>query len=213
MSSKSRACALFSKKSARFTTGGIAALSSSFALGFLIVAMALLSAPQAGAYQYISAGCGNIDFSGGQVTFNVADNITADELTAYELGATRATLYSDSSITLNDVSDSSYGRGNGDNELFRDPSHPTAYCSYYYYLSSCAIAEADMAIGDQPWVTEDNFNSYTFGVSGRSLTGTAVHEVGHCVGMAHENRYYFQIDKRYLENTQYLLNPYEIIVM
>ena len=190
MPSKGRTCALSSKGNARSGTGGIAALSSGCAFGLLTFTITLFSAPQAVAYQYISAGCGNIDFSGGQVAFNVADNITADELTAYELGATRATLYSDTSITLNDVSDSSYGRGNGDNELFRDTSHPTAYCSYSYYLSSCAIAEADMAIGDEPWVTDDNFNSYTFGVSGRSLTGTAVHEVGHCVGMAHENRYY-----------------------
>jgi hypothetical protein len=181
---------LFSEKSARSATSGIAALSSGAAFGLLIFTITLLSARQAAAYQYISAGCGNINFSDGHISFNVADNITADELTAYELGADRATLYSNSSITLNDVSDTDYGRGNGENELFRDSSHNTAYCSYSYYTNSCAIAEADMAIGDEPWVTEDIFNSYTFGVSGRSLTGTAIHEAGHCVGMAHENRYY-----------------------
>ena len=155
-----------SKGNARSGTGGIAALSSGCASDCSLLPLHY-SLRRKQLLTNTSRLAAVILISVAVRAFNVADNITADELTAYELGATRATLYSDTSITLNDVSDSSYGRGNGDNELFRDSSHPTAYCSYSYYLSSCAIAEADMAIGDEPWVTDDNFNSYTFGVSGR----------------------------------------------
>ena len=141
-------------------------------------------------YQYISADCGNINFNSGHMTFNLTTSLTSDEKTAIELGTDRATLYSDSSITYNDNGDNSWGTANGQNEVFRDLTHSTAYCNYRYNTVSCNVVEADIAFGDEPWVTTDAYNTFHFNVDGRSVTGTAVHEGGHCVGMGHENRYY-----------------------
>ena len=146
--------------------------------------------PSAYGYGWLSASCGTLDFNSGHMTFNLTNSLTTAQKTAIELGTDRVTLYSDSSITLNDNNDSSYSSGNGQNEVYRDYSHSTAYCSYWYNTGTCDVTEADIAFGDEPWQTTDGYNSYVFGVSGRSMTGTAVHEGGHCVGMAHENRYY-----------------------
>jgi len=141
-------------------------------------------------YQYISAGCGNLNFNGGHMTFSLITSLTSAEKAAIKLGTDRATLYSDSSISYVDFGDKGWAGGNGQSEVFKDPTHGTAYCSYYYNTVSCDVSEADMGFGDEPWVTNDAYNTFNFNVNGRSVTGTAVHEGGHCIGMAHENRYY-----------------------
>ncbi len=136
------------------------------------------------------SGCGILNFNSGHMTFNLTNSLSSAEDSAIENGTDRVTLHSDSFITLIDNNDSSYGTNNGQNEVFMDPSHGTAYCSAYYNTSTCDVVEADIGFGNEPWETTDGYNSFNFGEDGRSMTGTAVHEGGHCVGMAHENRYY-----------------------
>ncbi|MDZ7785302.1 MAG: hypothetical protein U5K56_20905 [Halioglobus sp.] len=80
-------------------------------------------------------------------------------------------------------------RDNNQNEIYRDTSHGTAQCWVEYNTTNCDVNEADIRFGDEPWVTGSSSQHLPYN-SGRSIMGTAVHEGGHCVGMAHENTVY-----------------------
>ena len=144
-----------------------------------------LLALDAKAYNYITCQNGlTLDFNGGDMTFNYGDNLSGNEKTALSLAFQRLTEFSDATIITVDNGDNSYFSGNSENEIYRDTAVSTATCTYWFFSSTCEVAEADMQFGNQPWTTSDDSGHYPFGAS-RSLTGTAVHEGGHCVGMAH----------------------------
>ena len=129
----------------------------------LILAFAVsLSAytPVVLAYNYLSAGCGTLNFGGGHMAFNWANDLTSAERTAISRGTARTTQFSDSSITYSGTVSGPWDTGNGRNEVFKDSSHPTAYCAWTYNTSSCDVVEADIAFGDEPWVTTDGYNSF-----------------------------------------------------
>lgn len=154
------------------------------------IALLGLASQGAVAYNYISQGCGNVNFGGGNMTFNYGDNLTTAEKADISTAFSRVTEFSDSTITMNDNGDSSYSQGNGQNEVYYDSSHGTAQCWYNYNTVSCDVNEADIRFGDEPWVTGSDSQHWPYGTAGRSIMGTAVHEGGHCIGMAHENTMY-----------------------
>lgn len=143
----------------------------------------------AGAYNYISASCGNVNFNSGHMTFNYGNNLTIAEKNDISIAFARLTAFSDSSITTIDNGDSSYSTGNGQNEIYYNSSVGTANCWYSWNTSTCNVNEADIQFGNEPWVTGSSSQHWPYN-SGRSIRGTAVHEGGHCIGMAHENSLY-----------------------
>ncbi|MCX2978449.1 CARDB domain-containing protein [Candidatus Marimicrobium litorale] len=150
-----------------------------------------LFALDAQAYNYITCQNGlTLDFNGGDMTFNYGDNLSADEKVALSLAFQRLTDFSDATITTVDNGDDSYFSGNDENEIYLDSAVSTATCTYWFFSSTCEVAEADMQFGNQPWTTSDDSGHYPFSGGSRSLTGTAVHEGGHCVGMAHSSDSY-----------------------
>ncbi len=152
---------------------------------------------QAQAYTYFTcAGGSQMDFNSGHMTFNYADNLSADQKAAISLGHARLTEFSDSSITTVDNGDSDYSSGNGENEIYLDAAVGTASCTYWFNPSTCTVIEADMQYGNQPWTTTDDSQHYPY-ATGRSMTGTAVHEGGHCIGMAHTNNLYNMMGVEY----------------
>ena len=66
------------------------------------------------------------------------------------------TEFSDSSITTLDIGDNDFFSGNDENEIDLDSGVSTASCSYWFFSSTCTIAEADMQYGNQAWTTTDN---------------------------------------------------------
>lgn len=173
-------------------------------LSRLLVPVLLAAAicQQSQAYSYITcAGGSPLDFNGGHMTFNFADNLSTAQKTAISLGHARLTAFSDSSITTVDNGDSDYYSGNDENEIYLDSSLSTASCTYWFNPSSCTVVEADMQYGDQPWTTVDNSLHFPFAM-GRSITGTAIHEGGHCVGMAHTNNVYNMMGVEYSHVTR-----------
>ncbi len=145
------------------------------------------------AYNYIKCpNNANMDFWGGHPTFNYGSNLSSAQKSRIGIAFGRLTAFSDSSISIANQNDTSYSLGNGQNEIYRDLSVGTAQCAYYYSYSgsSCWVTEADIRFGDEPWTTNDNSTHWPYGNAGRSITGTAVHEGGHCVGMAHTNNVY-----------------------
>ena len=150
-----------------------------------------LFALDAQAYNYITCQNGlTLDFNGGAMTFNYGDNLSSDEKAALSLAFQRLTDFSAATITTVDNGDNSYFSGNDENEIYRDSAVSTATCTYWFFSSTCEVAEADMQFGNQPWTSDDNSSHYPFGGGLRSLTGTGVHEGGHCVGMAHSSDSY-----------------------
>jgi len=158
-----------------------------------IACLALVS-QGANAYNYTTAGCGNLNFNNGYMTFNYANNLSTAEKADISTAFSRLTAFSDSGITTVDNGDSSFSRGNGQSEIYMDATHGTAQCWASYNTSTCNVGEADIRFGDEPWVTGSNSNHWPYDNSaatgGRSIMGTAVHEGGHCIGMAHENALY-----------------------
>ncbi|HEB60950.1 MAG TPA: hypothetical protein ENJ06_03900, partial [Phycisphaeraceae bacterium] len=145
------------------------------------------------AYNYITCpNNANMDFWGGHPTFDYGDNLSSTEKNRINTAFSRLTAFSDSSISIANQNDTSYSLGNGQNEIYRDLSVGTAQCAYYYSYSgsSCWVTEADIRFGDEPWTTNDDSTHWPYGNAGRSITGTAVHEGGHCVGMGHTNNLY-----------------------
>lgn len=152
-------------------------------------AVALCFASQgAHAYNYLSCSQGGSLSFPGDITFNYADNLTAAEKTAISRGMLRATLVSDTSVTTNDNGDDDYEGDNGENEIYRD-NIPTADCRNWVFVNTCNVAEVDMRFGNPTWITDDNSQHLPY-AEGRNMTGTAVHEIGHCLGMAHSNDRY-----------------------
>ena len=142
------------------------------------------------AYNYITCQNGlTLDFNDGDMTFNYGDNLSVDEKAALSLAFQRLTEFSDATITTVDNGDTSYFSGNSENEIYLDNTVSTAACTYWFFSSTCEVSEADMQFGNQPWTTIDDSGHYPYGGL-RSLTGTAVHEGGHCVGMAHSSDSY-----------------------
>ncbi|MCP4843392.1 MAG: hypothetical protein GY887_16830, partial [Halieaceae bacterium] len=142
------------------------------------------------AYNYITCQNGlTLDFNGGDMTFNYGDNLSVDEKAALSLAFQRLTEFSDATITTVDNGDTSYFSGNSENEIYLDNTVSTAACTYWFFSSTCEVSEADMQFGNQSWTTIDDSGHYPYGGL-RSLTGTAVHEGGHCVGMAHSSDSY-----------------------
>ena len=144
----------------------------------------------ASAYNYISAACGAIDYKGGQVAFNYASNLLTAEKADISTAFSRLTAFTGAAITTNDNGDSSFSRGNGQNEIYYDISHGTAQCWLIFNTEDCTVKEADIRFGNQPWVTGSASEQWPYGSVGRSIMATAVHEGGHCLGMAHENTLY-----------------------
>jgi len=152
-----------------------------------------LASSGAQAYNFITADCGNINFSGGNMTFNYGSNLFEEEKTELTIAAARLTMFSTATITIGNENDSSFANDNDQNEVFFDSSVGTARCWYRFNTGSCNVIEADVQMGDEPWTTGQDSEHWPFDWSasgGRSVLGTAVHEWGHCVGMAHENSMY-----------------------
>lgn len=176
----------------------------------LLASLGLLASigQQAHAYTYITcAGGSQMDFNSGHMTFNFADNLAAEQKAAISLGHARLTEFSDSSITTVDNADSDYYSGNGENEIYLDASVGTARCSYWFNPTTCTVLEADMQYGNQPWVTTDDSQHYPY-ATGRSMTGTALHEGGHCIGMAHTNNLYNMMGAEYSYVTRQGIDAY-----
>jgi hypothetical protein len=146
------------------------------------------------AYNYLTDTCGTLNFSGGNMTFNYANNLSTAEKNEISTAFSRLTAFSDSTITTNDNGDSSFSTGNSQNEIYHNTNVGTADCWVSYNTSSCNVIEADIRFGDEPWVTGTSSSHWPYDTSattgGRSIMGTAVHEGGHCLGMAHENTVY-----------------------
>ena len=84
------------------------------------------------AYTYLTCENGNqVDFNSGHMTFNYANNLSADQKAALSLGHARLAEFSDISITTIDNSDNDFFSGNGENEIYLDGSVPTASCTYW----------------------------------------------------------------------------------
>lgn len=152
----------------------------------------LLLTNVASAYNYITCPDSTPLFAGsGHMTFNYANNLSAAQKSAIATGLSRVTAFADASITTIDNADDSFSSGNGENEIYLDLSVGTADCAIWFYTSpTCEVSEADIRFGDEPWVTADDSTHWPYGSAGRSMTATAVHEGGHCVGMAHSNDLY-----------------------
>jgi hypothetical protein len=145
------------------------------------------------AYNYLTCENGaNLDIWGGHPTFNYGVNLSSTEQSRINVAFSRLTAFSDSRISIGSTNDGSYSFGNGQNEIYKDMSVGTANCviSYSYSGTSCWATEADIRFGDEPWTTNDDSTHWPYGSAGRSITGTAVHEGGHCVGMGHTNNLY-----------------------
>lgn len=171
------------------------------------VLLATLSIPSQ-AYTFITCEGGTpMDFNGGHMTFNFANNLSASEKAAITLGHDRLTAFSDSSITTVDNGDSDFFSGNGENEIYLDNTVATAACAFWYFTETCVVDEADMQYGNQDWVTTDDSQHFPYAV-GRSMTGTAVHEGGHCVGMAHTNNLANMMGAEYSYVTRQGVNAY-----
>jgi hypothetical protein len=141
------------------------------------------------AYNYLTCSNGKqLNFNNGYMTFNYANNLTGAQKNAISVGLDRVTAFSDSNITTIDNNDSSFSSGNGQNEIYR-ANIPTADCTAWFIVSTCTVTEADIRFGNPDWTTTDNSQHLPFS-SGRSITGTAVHEGGHCIGMSHSNDRY-----------------------
>ena len=148
------------------------------------------------AYNWLTCGGGAtvMNFNNGHMTYNFGDNLSAEEKNAINLAHGRATAFSDSSISIANNNDNSYGRNNGENEIYIDNDTNTAYCSFAVD-ASCNVLESDMVYSvSTTWTTVDDSTHFPYqnfgGVFERSMTGTAVHEGGHCIGMAHSNNAY-----------------------
>ncbi|NQX87650.1 MAG: hypothetical protein HRT77_03200 [Halioglobus sp.] len=162
----------------------------------------VLLSSSAQAYTYLSCpGGSQVDFNGGHMTFNYADNLSEAQKAALSRGHQRLTAFSDSSITTIDNADTSYYSGNGENEIYLDSNVPTASCTYWVDPGSCTVVEADMQYGNQDWVTTDDSQHFPY-AGGRSMTGTAIHEGGHCIGMAHTNNLYNMMGADYSHVTR-----------
>jgi hypothetical protein len=171
-----------------------------------VVSIGLL-APVAHGYNYLTASCGAINFNSGQMTFNYASNLSSAEKLDISRAFSRLTAFSDSTITTNDNSDNSYSRGNGENEIYLDSTHSTAQCWINYSTSTCTVSEADIRFGNQSWTTGSASQHLPY-ASGRSILGTAVHEGGHCLGMAHENTVYNMMGSDFSHVTRNNLTTY-----
>lgn len=158
------------------------------------VTIALLASftPSAVAYNYLTCSDGTPLFSGdGDQTFNYGNNLSAAQKSAISAGLSRVTVFSASSIAVIDNNDASYSSGNGESEIYIDPGVGTADCAVWFFdAPSCSVTEADIRFGDEPWTTAEDSNHWPYSGAGRSMVGTAVHEGGHCIGMAHSNDLY-----------------------
>ena len=160
-------------------------------LKFITAILLGIFSVNAHSYNYITCSNGKkMDFWGGHPTFNYGSNLSSAQKSRIGIAFSRLTVFSDSSISIGNSNDTSYSFGNGQNEIYRDLSVGTASCAYYYNTNSCVVSEADIRFGDEPWTTNDDSTHWPYGNAGRSITGTAVHEGGHCVGMAHTNNLY-----------------------
>lgn len=154
------------------------------------VACLALVAEGASAYTYISRACGTVNgYSTVSRTFNLGSNLSTAEKTDISTAASRVTVFSQATMVLNDNNDSSWSTTNTQNEIYHDTTHPTAQCALYYNTSSCTVIATDIRFGNQTWVTGEDSQHAPYN-SGRSILGTAVHEVGHCVAMGHEDDVY-----------------------
>jgi len=94
--------------------------------------------------------------------------------------------YDDSNIALN----------NGENEIWfsSDDSILINYpaVTYWWFKSDCTLKEADIIFDNRVSYTTSTAKSslWDYGGSNRPFQTTASHELGHSLGLAHENRYY-----------------------
>lgn len=154
------------------------------------VACLALVAEGASAYTYITRTCGTVTgYSTISRTFNLGSNLSTAEKADISTAASRVTVFSQASMTLNDNGDSSWSTTNTQNEIYHDTSHATAQCALYYNTSSCTVIATDIRFGNQTWVTGEDSQHAPYN-AGRSILGTAVHEIGHCVAMGHEDDVY-----------------------
>ena len=84
----------------------------------------------------------------------------------------------------------SFSHGNGVNEVvFINDSG--AYAMNQTSIIGCSYTETDVVFGNQSnWVYDESANIIPFQGSNRSFIGTAIHELGHALGLMHEDRYY-----------------------
>lgn len=151
----------------------------------------IASAGQASAYNYFSCSLGGDLIFPGHITMNFADDLTTAEKAAISRGLQRATQVSDTSITAINNFDSDHEGNNGENEIYRD-NISTADCRSWVTTGTCSVVEVDMRFGNLTWVTTDTsqHEPYIPAGTGRNMTGVAVHEAGHCLGLAHSDNIY-----------------------
>ena len=143
------------------------------------------------AYNYFSCSLGGDLIFPGHITMNFADDLTTAEKAAISRGLQRATQVSDTSITAINNFDNDHEGDNGENEIYRDDI-PTADCRSWVTTNTCNVVEVDMRFGNLTWVTTDTsqHEPYIPPGTGRNMTGVAVHEAGHCLGLAHSDNIY-----------------------
>lgn len=145
----------------------------------------------ANAYNYFTCSLGGELNFPGHISMNFADNLSTVEKAAITRGLQRATQVSDTSITAINNFDDDYEGNNTESEIYRD-NIPTADCRSWVTTGTCNVVEVDMRFGNLTWVTTDNsqHEPYIPPGTGRNMTGVAVHEAGHCLGLAHSDNIY-----------------------
>ncbi|MFT4520436.1 MAG: hypothetical protein ACI9JM_002839 [Halioglobus sp.] len=163
----------------------------------LLLGLGLVS-PGVSAYNIIMCNSLTAMTGYGVRSFNYGSNLFSSEEAAFTTAMSRTGRFSAANPTGLAVSDTSVALNNGQNEIWYDSSHPTAVCNIYWSDPGttgdpCVVTETDIRIGSPTWITvEDSSHSpyVTPLSSARSVQGTAVHEIGHCVGLGHENSTY-----------------------
>lgn len=87
--------------------------------------------------------------------------------------------------------DATVGHGNGQSEIWFG-SASTAYCQNSYDYANHRVVESDVVFGTSTaWtVSELKTDLIQYGGAERPFQNTAIHEIGHAIPLAHENREY-----------------------
>lgn len=156
-----------------------------------VLAITLITRPSV-AHQLYSSGGQNFRWAGNSLTFRYhPTQFTGEWLTGLQ---ETIDLWNESpaNFTLAITPDNNTAaHGNGENEIWFGQSS-TAYCQNYYDYVNNRVIESDVVFGTSTnWVTSEiKGDLLRYGGSGRPFQNTALHEIGHAIPLAHENRVY-----------------------